>query len=161
MENKKQLVDVNEKFVINACDLSGHIIRFENGYATVFDRWANVICKFSLVHAPTVDAVEVVRCKNCEHSKTWGNNGTLLCYRDETTIHIVKPDAYCDGSQRRYAADDPEVLEFEPVVHGNWIGGYNGTSHTVPKCSRCGYGHGAVGTASYCPACGAKMDGGK
>lgn len=66
--------------------------------------------------APTMDAVEVVRCKDCGKSRTWGNEGTLLCYRDETTIHVVKPDAYCDGSQRRCAADDSEVLEFEPVV---------------------------------------------
>ena len=51
------------------------------------------------------DAIEVVRCKNCEHSRRWGEEGTLLCYRDKTTIHIVKPDAYCDGSQRRYATD--------------------------------------------------------
>lgn len=56
-------------------------------------------------------------------------------------------------------AGQPTVDTVE-VVHGRWIGGYMGTTYTVPKCSQCGYGNGAVGAANYCPNCGAKMAGG-
>jgi len=62
-----RLIDAKGKFVLNAGDLTGHIMCCENGYATVFDRFAKVICKFSFLDAPTVDAVEVVRCKDCEN----------------------------------------------------------------------------------------------
>ena len=65
MASEKRLIDAKGKFVLNAGDLTGHIMCFENGYATVFDRFAKVICKFSILDAPTVDAVEVVRCKDC------------------------------------------------------------------------------------------------
>lgn len=60
MTNEKRLIDAIGKFVLNAGDLTGHIMVFENGYATVFDRFAKVVCKFSVLDAPTVDAVEVV-----------------------------------------------------------------------------------------------------
>ena len=60
MATEKRLIDVKGKFVLNAGDLTGHIMCFENGYATVFDRLAKVVCKFSILDAPTVDAVEVV-----------------------------------------------------------------------------------------------------
>lgn len=56
----KRLIDAKGKFVLNARDYTGHIICFENGYATVFDRFAKAICKFSILDAPTVDAVPVV-----------------------------------------------------------------------------------------------------
>lgn len=115
-----------------------------------------------------VDAVEVVRCKDCKCSQRWGNEGTLLCYRDETTVHIVKPDAYCDGAQRRYAADDPEILRFTPVVHGYWVGTqYDGFADGCPvydlwECSECREEYESEGDPppyNYCPKCGAKMDG--
>ena len=104
----------------------------------------------------------VVRCKDCEKSREWGNGGTLLCYRDETTIHIVKPDAYCDGSQRRCGVVDPGVLEFEPVVHAHWVTAYEfdfgiGEERTTGyNCSRCGIY--SIKKDNRCPDCGAHMD---
>ena len=55
--------------------------------------------------------------------------------------------------------DETPTVDAVEVVHGRWIGGYSGTEYTIPKCSRCGYGNGAVGASNYCPNCGAKMDG--
>lgn len=72
MATEKRLIDAKGKFVLNAGDLTGNIMCFENGYATVFDRFAKVICKFSILDAPTVDAVEVVRCKDCRWRNTRG-----------------------------------------------------------------------------------------
>ena len=61
-----------------------------------------------------------------------------------------------DNIEDWLTANAVEVVE---VVHGRWIGGYRGTEYTIPKCSQCGYGNGAVGASNYCPNCGAKMDG--
>lgn len=54
----------------------------------------------------------------------------------------------------------PAVDDVEVVRHGEWIG--HG-SRTTLKCSECGKWQPAYYHApwSYCPNCGAKMDGGK
>lgn len=51
------------------------------------------------------------------------------------------------------------AADVAPVVHGKW--GDNGISGSMlVKCSVCGFDCGA-NSFSYCPNCGAKMDGGK
>ena len=50
--------------------------------------------------APTVDAVEVVRCKYCEHS--YEDIGNLICSHGVCVDCIVPPDFYCaEGKERR------------------------------------------------------------
>lgn len=51
------------------------------------------------------------------------------------------------------------AADVAPVVHGRWI--YDKKAQR-PYCSVCkGYFHGATNSPmSYCPNCGAKMDGG-
>ena len=50
------------------------------------------------------------------------------------------------------------AADVAPVVHGKW--GDNGIAGSIlVKCSVCGYDCGA-NSFSYCPNCGAKMDGG-
>lgn len=46
----------------------------------------------------------------------------------------------------------------DPVRHGRWMIGKDG----APKCTGCGYRFelfGLPAISTYCPACGAKMDG--
>ena len=59
-------------------------------------------------NAPTVDAVEVVRCKDCVCVSVW--NDELVCSRIANvmdgyyhgTVDVVKPDDYCSyGIQRK------------------------------------------------------------
>ena len=52
------------------------------------------------------------------------------------------------------------AADVAPVVHGQWI--YDKKAQR-PYCSVCkGYFYGATNSSmSYCPNCGAKMDGGK
>lgn len=46
-----------------------------------------------ILSAKTVDAVQIVRCKNCEHHEGYG--GFIYCERHSMT---VSPDYYCgDG----------------------------------------------------------------
>ena len=62
-----------------------------------------------------------------------------------------------------YAAAFAEIrklpaADVAPVVHGKW--GDNGIAGSMlVKCSVCGFDCGA-NSFSYCPNCGAKMDGG-
>ena len=50
------------------------------------------------------------------------------------------------------------AADVAPVVHGKW--GDNGIAGSMlVKCSVCGFDCGA-NSFSYCPNCGAKMDGG-
>lgn len=49
----------------------------------------------------------------------------------------------------------PSVAPDSLRPKGRWGGGYSGTTYTGPKCSKCGYGNGAVGASNFCPNCGA------
>lgn len=99
MATEKRLIDAKGKFVLNAGDLTGHIMCFENGYATVFDRSAKIICKFSILDAPTVDAVEVVRCKDCGNSEPCNPpRGRVWCKK---LCRYMKEDGYCSEPERK------------------------------------------------------------
>ena len=70
---------------------------------------------------------------------------------------VQKHDEQCN-----YAIDmieDALIADVAPVVHGQWI--YDKKAQR-PYCSVCkGYFYGATNSPmSYCPNCGAKMDGG-
>ena len=53
-----------------------------------------------IIHAPTVDAVEVVRCKDCKH---FGGHGACYCHAaDENGTPIfVREDDFCSYGERR------------------------------------------------------------
>lgn len=135
-------------------------------------------------NAPTVDAVEVVRCKDCKHY--WKNNPS-----DDVPVCLASPkdDAFCSEGERRekmYLIDTrkyddsfllakilekvditdeekkklfkhfekPEVVDAVPVVHGHWL--KNGDRYC--ECSVCHHEGNTSGADNYCPNCGAKMD---
>lgn len=52
--------------------------------------------------APTIDAVQVVRCKNCKHWSEW-ENGCGSCHRSENGYNWFGVDAtdYCSFGERR------------------------------------------------------------
>jgi hypothetical protein len=84
---------VNEKRLIWDEDAKRHIIALAVGHHTdtlPVDMVVNAI----LHHAPTVDAVEVVRCKYCKHQ---GH-----CEIEELVIHGVNGDnPYCSYGERK------------------------------------------------------------
>ena len=53
-----------------------------------------------ICEAPTVDAVEVVRCRDCEHYKWIPNFGRLMC-TNFRGLAIAKPDDFCSYGERR------------------------------------------------------------
>ena len=50
--------------------------------------------------APAVDAVEVVRCRDCEH---WGSGKNELDPLDVCCVHLdaTEPDAFCSCGKRK------------------------------------------------------------
>lgn len=69
--------------------------------------WGNERC-FDYVdaedidNAPTVDAVPVVRCKDCKHS--WEDLGGLTCSHGVCVDCVVLGDFYCANGERKDGA---------------------------------------------------------
>ena len=57
--------------------------------------------------APTVDAVPVVRCRECKHYDTADFDGDILC---GCTLHSamvdITPDSFCSYGERKEGADN-------------------------------------------------------
>lgn len=51
-----------------------------------------------------------------------------------------------------------KTLDVAPVVHGRWIYGIT-LNHEWRKCSECLVSQDIFGCFTYCPNCGARMDG--
>ena len=87
--NVKRLIDANK--LIDFIDV-GHLRHpGELCYSEV--DVANI-----LLHAPTVDAVPVVRCKECK----WAG-GDFVCYRGVMVQH--KPEDFCSYGERKEGDD--------------------------------------------------------
>lgn len=68
-------------------------------------RWSGILqertaFKYDLMDAPTVDAVQVVRCKDCKHSEHWYGDKNLCYLWSETGIDVFE-DGYCSYGKRR------------------------------------------------------------
>ena len=61
-----------------------------------------VECRELIHDAPTVDAVEVVRCKDCKHHEELLNNndGNVLCWVHDIDV-IVDGNGYCSYGERK------------------------------------------------------------
>lgn len=52
-------------------------------------------------HAPTVDAVVVMRCKDCKHSRETADGRGLFCSVWGRGWHWVQPDGFCSYGERK------------------------------------------------------------
>lgn len=91
----------------------------------------------------------------------------------EETIKRIK-EVYCVGCNSYHGVrcracgtgdaidivDDFPAADVAPVVHGEWeiVVGSNGKEYMV--CTCCRVSQDLTGVFTYCPNCGAKMDGG-
>lgn len=99
MEKQQRLIDANAlpRFVIE--------VTTEKGIFT-----AHAVFETTIQNAPTIDAVPVVRCKDCVAVSVC--NDELVCSRISEvmdgyyhgTVEIVKPDDYCSKGIRRSCA---------------------------------------------------------
>ena len=54
----------------------------------------------TIMDAPTVDAVEVVRCKDCKHwNKRYETKG--ICLKHNSIVTFTSPEFYCACGERR------------------------------------------------------------
>lgn len=80
---------------------------------------------------------------------------------------------YSDGTARKYLSytkviiDEAKAIsihatDMQPVVKATWImPNADGTDRPMPECSHCGWyvDNGGVKDFSFCPNCGARMEG--
>ena len=68
--------------------------------------WAKENCLAEIEAAQTVDAVPVVRCRECKHYDTADFDGNILC---GCTLHSamldITPDSFCSYGERKGGAD--------------------------------------------------------
>lgn len=103
MGKDKRLIDANA-LGIGRCDPD--LIPIQNrAYCAGWNGVVNLI-----EQAPTVDAVEVVRCKDCKHHKLpavltqkYGEPGTLTCHNWHSPCNKrnVKQDDFCSYGERK------------------------------------------------------------
>lgn len=100
-----RLIDV-DALIMKWNELAKHMAR--DGYAKIPVDFGTVICELS--KAPTVDAVEVVRCRDCKHStlpslitQRYGVPGTLTCHNHNSPCNKrnVKGECFCPYGERK------------------------------------------------------------
>jgi hypothetical protein len=52
------------------------------------------------VSAPTVDAVEVVRCKDCKYFRRWNDGSTTCLFWTEQWDMVTEPNGFCSYAER-------------------------------------------------------------
>ena len=81
----------------------------------------------------------------------------------DTLWKVFENAGWWDNADRDVAQDlldKAPSVDAEPVRHGRWIYGIT-LNHEWKKCSECLVSQDIFGCFTYCPNCGAKMDGGK
>jgi predicted hydrocarbon binding protein len=87
-----------EKRLIDADKLLSEIHHYDKVQKS--DVWLTEDIEYLLKEQPTVDAVEVVRCKDCKHD----NMTTCpLCWIENHTLHFINhdPEFFCGNGERR------------------------------------------------------------
>ena len=106
----------------------------------------------------------------CGIAQTEKGNKMALIERERLISVMDSAAGLCDLMKRYSRAETIRMVkdlvqtaptvEAEPVKHGRWIFG-DTMGHSWQKCSECCVSQsGQTATFSYCPNCGAKMDGG-
>ena len=75
--------------------IDAHQFRGKHEVAEVNGKLCSVICYADIVNAPTVDAVEVVRCKDCH----WRNRN--YCMHPTDGMNVTQDDDFCSYGERR------------------------------------------------------------
>ena len=101
MANEKRLIDANA-----TADAIAEVMDKYDGYDSCQNKVIQGLMKAQdvVADAPTVDAVEVVRCKDCrrcfKHTTKRNKQIMWLCMRNEMEV-CVRPDDFCSYGERR------------------------------------------------------------
>ena len=91
MATEKRLIDANalESKMCGLCDEFGTDHLFIDAIV------------YEIGTAPTVDAVEVVRCRDCKHYMEHPRTKRMCCYVHLLTPHHMRNDDFCSYGERR------------------------------------------------------------
>jgi len=104
MANEKRLIDANElmkqvKAIHKAVDTSTINLDYDTGFHSATSQVQGLIA-----YMPTVDAVEVMRCKDCKHYKPQNQGAHRNCttpYCVRVVAVKVSPDDFCSYGERK------------------------------------------------------------
>ena len=94
MENEKRLIDANA--LSDAVDESKHNNPHSQGMVRVNHRNEHEHFLRMIMNAPTVDAVEVVECRDCKHFEKMKSNNSFFC---NEYGGVVKENDYCSRAE--------------------------------------------------------------
>lgn len=96
-----RLIDVDGTYGIIASDNTDWTCTISNGVITVADEAGFIHAEFLADDIPAVDAVPVVRCRECMYS--WEDLSGLCCSYGPCVDCTVPPDFWCANGRRREA----------------------------------------------------------
>ena len=98
MANEKRLIDANEllNFVKGLKFHGGTKVRTQAGQEVLDIHLPHIVEKI-----PTVDAVEVVRCKDCKHCLETSASSTKIACSKGVNWRAVEPNHYCSYGERK------------------------------------------------------------
>lgn len=62
---------------------------------------SDLVSRKALIEAPTVDAVEVVRCKDCKQCRGWKNAIGIKWYKCALLCTDIEPNDFCSHGERK------------------------------------------------------------
>ena len=100
MANEKRLIDANALLG----DIAEELAYESPVYTADQNKWIDTglrIAAHNIRRQPTVDAAEVVRCKDCEFCYYNSSNDTYKCRSMNGMYRTVKADDFCSYGERR------------------------------------------------------------
>lgn len=94
----------NEERLIDAGPLESQLENLAKSWTGTFSGPAYSNALERVKNAPTVDAVQVVRCGECIHQKTIDGYYACCKFMDSPVRVITSPRNYCSSGRRREAA---------------------------------------------------------
>lgn len=94
-----RLINVDETYGIIASDNTDWTCTISNGVITVADEAGFIHAEFLADDIPAVDAVPVVRCRECMYS--WEDLSGLCCSYGPCVDCPVSPDFWCAYGKRK------------------------------------------------------------
>ena len=98
MEKKKRLVYAEDLFA--PVDYNVLVIRKGGPQGGKTMAMYEELFRKRVEMAPTIDAVEVVRCKDCKHYKEHPTSKRMCCYAHLLTPHYMREDGFCSYGER-------------------------------------------------------------
>ncbi len=91
MENKKRLIDADR--------LKRHVIAFATACRTTYMNVSEIV--EAITKSEAIDAVEVVRCKDCKHFCGFEHCKNGICDVDSVSKRAVYPEDFCSYGERK------------------------------------------------------------